>query len=49
MECVVGFRVSLENQGASVLYLEDKVSPQDIADHVEAQTPFEVTCMESTE
>lgn len=49
MDCLVTYEVSLEETGARVEYLSDYVSSQDIADHIEDETWFEVTCQEAVE
>lgn len=49
MDCLSGFEVSLEEVGAEVSYLWEYVTPQDIADHIESETSFSVTCQEPVE
>jgi hypothetical protein len=44
MDCLAGFDVSLEEGGAAVGYLSDCVATQDIADRLEAETDFVVSC-----
>jgi copper chaperone CopZ len=49
MDCLVSYSVSLEESGATVEYLSDYVTSQDIADQIESDTSFEVTCQEPTQ
>jgi hypothetical protein len=49
MDCLVTFSASIEEAGAVVEYLSAYVVPADIEDHLEAETSFEVTCLEPVE
>jgi copper chaperone CopZ len=49
VDCLVSFTVSLEESGATVEYLKDYVSTQELADQIEGGTSFDVTCQEPVE